>query len=490
MFTSQLGTSSSQLGSIVLGFGAAFPIYATSASNVLTQTQTLALNKSVTVLAFSNYNPAHTLFMNKVLNLDVSNSLVQTHAAIVDKINPASSVMSYSQSLVIELRKRAVSVLELDQIVTPEMVYLRTAPTYFEYYQTLGLVKNQNVSSSNALALSQAVVCARVKGASSVLNLSQTVDVTNSKASHSNYTLTQDVVVQVSHAITVTNNLRHFSDVTKTTVKSYRASNALGMGSFVKKWKVFDLAPDNVLNLSNDALSGERFFPTGDPSTLVFSQTAHVQKVITLSAGNTLNLSSVVSRNIVKKESVNNTLTFLHSRTIYIPIGNIGSIQVPNLIITNVHPANVPAPLTNGVKFNIGQTPKRVPPYCVLQVPEQAITLPAPEFNDSESYSGLFTIRRSMIGGTRTYVHRVNTSKLKYDFVIGVPKSLELENYLLNYNSRVHYLTNWKGELWYVFITNNPMETVAKSRYSNGEASYDDLEKMLITLEFEGCRVH
>lgn len=264
---------------------------------------------------------------------------------------------------------------------------------------------------------------------------------------------------------------------------------------------------------------------------LGFNQHTKVQRVITLTASNHLhqhnhwfvaprslsstynpvgtvvysrvwnrNLSSLyqLSQATVKKNalgfSVSNQLSFLPYRTIYVPLGSVGNHKAPSLLVTTI-----PAPnygpssyVWTGTTFHaIGQSPIRNFPYVTLQVPQLGIILPAPEFDDSQAYSGMFNIRRSMNGATYTYIHRLNTSKLKYDFVIGIPKSYELENYLLNYNSMVHTMTNWKGEIWIVFITNNPMEMISKQRWTNDRGdSYDDREKVTVTLEFEGTRIH
>lgn len=187
-----------------------------------------------------------------------------------------------------------------------------------------------------------------------------------------------------------------------------------------------------------------------------------------------------------KSFSLSNNLTFLTTNSPYVPLASLGNIVVPNLIYTQILGYQTVPPF-----MGVPSSPRKVFPFCTLQVPQLAITLPAPEFNDSEAYAGIFTIRRSMNGNTVTYVHRLNTSKLKYDFLIGLPKMFELERYLLNYNSSTHTLTNWKGEIWIVLITNNPMEFSSKRRYSNGLGdSFDDIEQVAVTLEFEGTRIH
>ena len=259
--------------------------------------------------------------------------------------------------------------------------------------------------------------------------------------------------------------------------------NAFGMSQHVRVWKVHARSLTSSYSPESHPIPGQVDIETAN-NTLTQTGTATRTKIKTLIASNVLTQSSSVTRKQKRNFSLTNQLTFLPNHVIYVPVGSLGNTVIPNLLVTKIATQQI-------VTSPFGQYPRRVPPFCILQVPQLAITLPAPEFNDSEALSGLFTIRRSMTGLTWTYVHRLNTSKLKYDFIIGVPKMLELENYLLNYNSSVHTLTNWKGEIWYVVITNNPMELVTKSRYSNGIGNaIDDREKVSVVLEFEGNRIH
>lgn len=229
--------------------------------------------------------------------------------------------------------------------------------------------------------------------------------------------------------------------------------------------------------------------------SITYHQTATGRKVNHRSVSNTFHLAQSMIRTGTRHFSLSNHLTFPTNRTIYVPVAGFGDTVVPNLLYSKVvgsNPQTGPPLINTAQGFFAGHNKARSYPYFTLQVPGRAITLPAPEFNDSQGASSKFNIRRSMYGNIAyTYIHSLNTYKLKYDFVIGIPKMFELEYYLLNFNSAVHVLTNWKGEIWYVFITNNPMEFVTKSRYSNSRGNAnDDREKVMITLEFEGTRIH
>ncbi len=457
----------------------------------MTLSQQVDLVKSVSETVVSSYNPAHNVIIVKSVGKSAANVLTQSHSAVAVKINPASSILTLSQAVTITRTTGASNHLDLGQALDVNTISNVSAGNYWQYFQTLSLTKRLNIAVGNVQSLSQTVIAPSVKGASNLLTLTQTVSVTKSHPAKNVLNITQTVSVAIVKDIKVVNQFAITQTMNRTLTKSYHVSNAIGFNQTIKHWKVFDLSVGNALVLTQDIVR-ERFLRT-ITSALSLSQSVTVQKVISVSASSVLSLNQVVVRAGVRHFAASNVLSFLNSREVYFPIGNIGTITVPNLLVTNIHTLRNGGPpiFGPGNFIAIPQSPIIVPPYCTLQVPQRTITLPAPEFNDNEAYSGIFTIRRSMTGGTITYPRRLNTYKFKYEFDIGGRKALELEDYILNYNSQIHTLTNWKGEIWYVYITNNPMELVTKSRYSNGRGdSYDDREKIAITLEFEGTRIN
>ncbi len=369
------------------------------------------------------------------------------------------------------------------------------ALSYYQYYQTMSVATVLNISVSNTLVQSQQALGFDVKEGINTLVLSQSVDVTNSKPTINTLALTQFVTITTSpHNISVTSVLPIGHQLAKNTVKSYKASNAIGFNQTLKKWKQFDIDIDTPITWTQSIVR-ERFNRDIDTS-IVFGQTLVGQKVISRSVVSTLTQSQLLASTKVINRSLENELIFLPNHIQYIPVGGIGNVTIDNLLYTIIHQTISPSGVIfqqgpNGVFISIPQTPKKIPPYCTLSVPERTITLPAPEWNDSEAYSGIFTIRRSMVGGTFTYVHRLDSDKLHYEFVFGLRKARELKDYLLYFNSRVHTLINWKGEIWYVFLTNNPFELLSGPRYSNSlNDANDDREKIRIVMEFEGKRIN
>jgi hypothetical protein len=88
-----------------------------------------------------------------------------------------------------------------------------------------------------------------------------------------------------------------------------------------------------------------------------------------------------------------------------------------------------------------------------------------------------------MTGDTFTYVRKGRVEKVQYTFHVGSHKAYEMQRYLLSHAAKLHTMYNWKGEVWKVYITNNPVEFVNAERWQNKG------ERVEFTLEFEGVKV-
>ena len=92
-------------------------------------------------------------------------------------------------------------------------------------------------------------------------------------------------------------------------------------------------------------------------------------------------------------------------------------------------------------------------------------SLPCPLFGDTQNYTGQMDLKRTMTGDTYTYVKKTSTEVVKYSFNLGTYKAIELRNFLLGHSQELITMHNWKGETWYVFLTNNPFEFVHAARW-------------------------
>lgn len=113
-----------------------------------------------------------------------------------------------------------------------------------------------------------------------------------------------------------------------------------------------------------------------------------------------------------------------------------------------------------------------------------AIILPAPEFNDTESFGNKVTIKRSMVGGYTSYVQTSKEKSFKYTWHLGLNKALELKQFLKKHITSSINVVNWKGEVWKSKIFTNPNTLTQLSRFNN------ELELSEIELQFQGVKIN
>lgn len=124
-----------------------------------------------------------------------------------------------------------------------------------------------------------------------------------------------------------------------------------------------------------------------------------------------------------------------------------------------------------------------VRPVVILQGPNAAIVLPRPEFGDTESSTDKLNLLRSMTGKIFTYRKTSDRQRLVYNFTLTRYKALELRQFILRQSNNYIILTNWKGQVWVVKLTNNPFEFAFKEHTKN------DFGRITVGLEFEGIKV-
>lgn len=250
------------------------------------------------------------------------------------------------------------------------------------------------------------------------------------------------------------------------TARGFRSGNTLSqslvLSHSVSVQKVRNESITHTLALTDLV---ERIVPASN--TLVFSQLASVTRVRNQSIVQTLVLTHSATRTSVYNRTASNTLVFPQ---FYTPINT--SIILP---VVNVN---------------------LKPRHCIirLSVPEASIILPCPLFGDVEIYSGLFTTKRTMNGDTFNYIRNgTNLDTLRYSFIMGRKKSLELRSFFDQFSDRQITMENWKGEVWLVNITSNPLELTKTARWTNGstgDPSYNQREKVEVALEFEGIKLY
>jgi hypothetical protein len=166
-------------------------------------------------------------------------------------------------------------------------------------------------------------------------------------------------------------------------------------------------------------------------------------------------LSSSSFRNIVSRHSLSDFLNLSLPPVLYLSYAN--PIVLPNPDVIVVHPK---------------------PFFIYLQSDSNHIYLPAPLFDDSESGLNSVSIKRSMVGGSRSYVHSSRNVKFRYSFSLSRQQSYNLQEFLVRTNAKSIFLLNWKYEKYVGYITSNPLVIVEKRVWDN-----------VTDLEFQGVRI-
>ncbi len=96
-------------------------------------------------------------------------------------------------------------------------------------------------------------------------------------------------------------------------------------------------------------------------------------------------------------------------------------------------------------------------PFIILTSTFSAITLVNPNFGDSEALINEVIINKTVGGARYSYIKTSARRKIEYTFNIRYSKMLELQLFLDNNNLEWILLTNWKNEIFYAKVTNNPV---------------------------------
>ena len=144
-------------------------------------------------------------------------------------------------------------------------------------------------------------------------------------------------------------------------------------------------------------------------------------------------------------------------------------------------------PIGNGGVYEYNQSPATatvVRSHTILVSRKGAIVLPSAEFDDSVGANNSLTVTKVMSRKTYTYIRRTNRETLKYTFIVGRPKSLELRTFFFSNVDEYITLTNWKGEVYVGKFGNNPLLLNTTGRFVN------EYERVSVDIEFQGVKIH
>jgi hypothetical protein len=399
-----------------------------------------------------NHTRARTL--SAVKNLNQAFNPIQT---IVQRSGKSiASTLTLTQNVTYVKGKHVHSLLEITSLPSRNIVVNRTVHSLLIPFQHIVVQKFLHPSLSDTFTIHQAVVGQAVKGVTQSLNLAQVIDENVSKLVQDTFIPFHTYQFNVYYNKDASNLLEIAQDVQVVHVRQVSVNSVFAPNQETKRYKVLVASAESILSMNSEAIR-ERFFRTVS-QTLTITQTIAKSNIVTPTITQLLTLASTPHINTSLARQLSDTLTF--KTTHEIPFGDL-FIDVPNVSVAKSQR------------------------FTKLRAPNRIVVLPNPEFGDGEGNTGLFTVRHAMNGKTYTYVKNNNTRKLNFTFYLGRRKALELKAFLQEHHSSLIELENWKGEIWKVFVTNNPFEFTSKSRYGNC-----DTERYDISLELEGVKIN
>jgi hypothetical protein len=324
------------------------------------------------------------------------------------------------------------------------------------------VIASQNIlkrSITHTISFLQFAAGVRIVRASNIITFTDSSSALNYKGTRSQFATTQDVAMNWTHTERVTQTFLISQSATAGNIYNRTLSNTL---VFTQTASAIRARFYNVNSVIAFQGFGSTIKIVQPHNNLVIAQAVTVHKITSVSLSHLLALHQTVVRNLVYHLTPSNILKFnnTHPRDTQI-LGQHQILSVPTVFVTK--PSNM----------------------VVLNTSDQAITLKRPLLGDTEGGLSKVLLQRTITGSLFTYVRKNSSRKLKYAFELPKVKALELRGFVRNSLSTPMWLQNWKGEIWFGFITNNPFSFKGKQRWGN-----QDGEAVDVNIEFEGVRIH
>lgn len=437
-----------------------------STDNNLVFTQTVAVEKIL------NRVINHTLVMTQLLNRNIINFEIANNTInLTQNVNASASkgsnnALTFSQNADVVLIKTSRNTLEFTQSVFLNTELNRSLISQFQPFQTVTIGPNTFRRDVNhTLSFTQNAVGNAVKGTTNTLTLTQSVTVHNVKAANNFFNPQQTVALLKVTNRSNSNILNFTQSASYNKVKGVSANNILSFEQNATKIKHIYLDVSDTFILSHELVNSR--YLESITSNLIFTQDVNYQKEIRKDNPQSLIFQQTVLLNKVINLSASNVLLFKNSFEKY--VGFQGEEDDDTI---TVPPA-------------IGVVVKNI---VVLRGTDHSITLPVPEFEDSDAFTGSINIVRFQTGGKKVYKTETERRILTYTFIIQSKKFDELKTFVKRYNSKPFYMDNWKGEIWYVRFNTNPFEFTEEAYWK--EAELVGKNKYSVTLSFEGVRAN
>jgi len=270
-------------------------------------------------------------------------------------------------------------------------------------------------------------------------------------------TLTEIVSYTVRRNVSLTQSLTLTQTVTRRATQTGTLSQSLTFSQTITRTSSLARKIIQSITLTQQLRTANpRLIVT--PQTLSLTETINLVRRAASRSEQTLSFLDTIGLKKIYKRSITDTLVFPNTLTKQLPIAHLGFVW-PNQVAF-VAPKQCLVTLTD-ISGNL------------------TTILPCPLFKDSIADIPVVSVKRAMNGRTYTYVKSSTLNKLAYTFELTYDKSLELKNFIDINHSNLIVMKNWRGEIWYTYITNNPVDFITKGRE----------EYVEVTLDFEGTRV-
>jgi hypothetical protein len=521
-FTAKLGRHISRLGRIKFA--------GTAVEYIKSLSQALSLNQTVSKYVVHNKSVNQTLTFSETIN-DFDIHL---------PINNQTLILNQLTNNYVIHNRTINELLTFNETITNYVIHNRTINQPLTLNETVDYIRIRilNESASDSLTFTEQVTFVRKmaitdklgKPISKLGSIKLGIGVNESIKS-------SNIIETLTFSQSATYTLIH--------VWLAQATNTLTFSISVEANQVFNRSINESLNITEAVISpsavqhvtqtltfnetpvGNRVLTQSTDNTLIFSEFAHTAKVYNKTVNQTLTFNQSATSNSVYHRSANNVLTFTQSPNAY--TGDLIEVSANNTLTFNqsvtvnvTHSRSISEILTFNQNFNrimvydrhlydelifnpyyvkklpIQRSVSEIviplamvivvhhdePSAVILQTDDSVILLPSPQFDDTLNNSGSLVLKRSMNGLTYSYIKSTDLQKIHYTFRLGLPKSKELRNFIINNSSKLIKMTNWKGEIWMVKVVINPVKLDPKMRWENC-----DSERIDTTLDFEGVKI-
>ncbi len=407
-----------------------------------------------------------------------------------------------------------------------------TVENTLDVSQTLLINLIKNVSITNTSDISQLVFLPSifVVSISNTLNISQTIAMNKALTTHITNTLNISHLpfVNSPRVLSVSNQgvLNQIINVTNATF-TVIVSNSLTIDHFIiARQGIFIVSINNTANISQNIIIRDRIFIVSITQNLdILSRINLTYKTsVTTTADilQSINNYKELVRNMVQMVSVTNTFTnnrditrnlenHLNISNVLDKSGTTWNFQLSDYItLTDVFRVAIlvdDSGYTPTFPAGPGIPPVIIPRHPVVTgVPLLArnkttiesnigsIILPTPELGDIFTPKVVVNIKKTVSGKIYTYIKTNPADKFTLTWVLGLYKALELQAYLKaniqspNYKTSFFTLYLWNGEIWKAKMVSNDIPITFESRWQNSENNLSELEKVTVSIQFEGTK--